>query len=1056
MHYSKLMLALVQCFSILPVMALTLAPARENRLFPFDAYQLVARQGVPPAARLIPGGDMVSGPALALELPRVSRESEFWLKVDVPFDSSCRRLAWWVYSRGASWAELKAAIEETDGSIRLYRVPACGDSPWTRYDWDVQSASSSFAILENTGRTNKERRFRGWVFRCPPFAQGKFIFGRLIMNFDAPETPLRYAWIFRDIDESKTFQMAFSGFRLSGEGCGPEARLPLQFLYNDVKDCSVLEYLIRTVSGRAVDCGRIELSRIGDPARTDVVLPALPPGNYWVTVRRFDRHAAFLGTLDASYLVNHSPVRQLPPECTPDMFDFWPGIAEVEIRFSGAPDASISVPVRSMQTGDKVKTIYYGPDKRKAGESVVDIVAPAQTITFKPPIAIQPSTAWRLELQHIRNGVLLDQRIVPLLVTAPSVPAAVVSGKFSHPLFPLEETETISIENEALKTAFGRHLAANRNGWGMSFYWDEIEPVPGFIQYPVIDRYLAEAVAGKIPVTFTLVTHLDRVPRKLWFEQMLDQNGTNHHYTGSFTRHVDPCGAQTWAAYRRTVRELVSHYNDHPEITGWNFSQGVESFWSDASRNQRVVGYSRAAGQAFAAWLRERGWSLTDLSRASGREIGSWDDLTPPQPVFNGELDLRPLWLEWEDFKQQVPGDLFGKLFATVRGVDDHRVLRQYSGMGVGDLNMVLPVFQKYRAQVCFGGGEAMIHAYLQSLCRQAGVPLAGESSAVPPCPPSQLYSMFFELAYGDTDGGINIMWGRFFDPAAPAGTYLEASAQAAKVAACVREIGPTRLLTANAAIGTGMRSIINRSRSFMWTDWCSLNTYQFMDALSFVVGNNLQTAFVTENSSPEVLRQWPLIVFTESPLLHDAAASRLADYVSSGGILVLMGQTGLYDQNGKPSDRLKKLFNLSVCDGKPVAFGKGQVLWLPQPLKWGKELLPLLAEHGYARPVRVKDTRVKCALRRKIGTDDYYLVLFGKTWTGGNPRSGELGNDPVETSVVVTLPGPSRRLQLENVVTGERLGILSSRELSSGFTIRIKPAEMQIIRLRPVPDKSL
>lgn len=1037
------------------VWAATVVPPRDRRIFPFDGFALkMLRGNTAPKIRLQPVGDILPGPVLIMELPHVAHETEFWLQVDVPFDASCRRLAWWINSRGASWAEVMAAVEEPDGTVRRYRVPSCGDSPWTRYEWEVQGPSSSVGTPEQSGRRSGERRFRGWIMRCPSFAGGKFIFGKMMLDHQPAEPALRYAWTFRDIDEQLMHQMAFSGFRLSFQGTGAEARLPLQLWRNGVADNAALEYLIYTSSGTIVDQGRIEAATSDAEKASDLILPALPVGNYWVTVRQLDAADNLLGVLHASYLVNHSPVKQLPSPRRCSMFNFWPGQAAVELKLSGLKDEAVKVPVRGLAAGDEVTAIWYGPDRRKAGETAQTVSGPCRELTFRPPVRLTGPAVWHLALQLKRQGKCRDQRTALLLIAGETPLPPTGSAVVEHSIFPLEETETISVGQEGLKESFGRHLAGSGNVWGMTFNWDEIEPVPGLIQYPLIDRYLAVAAAGKTPVTLTLYVHLDRIPRHLWYEQMQDQNGLNRHYSGSFTRRISPCGEKTWSALRRTIRQLVTHYNRYPGITGWNFSQGVESFWSDASRNHRVVGYSQASATAFRSWLQRRGRTLDQVGRDYGREFKNWDEVTPPLPVFDDKLDLRPIWLAWEEFKQQVPGELFSSLFQTVREIDSQRVLMQYSGMGIGDLNLVLPVYKKYRAQVCFGGGEALVHAYLQSLCRQAGVPLVGESSAVPPCPPAQLYSMFFELAYGDLTGGINIMWGRFFDTAAPAGTFLDASAQATKVAATVQRLGSTRLVTANAAIGTGMKSIINRSRSFMWVDWCNLNTFQFMDALVTTIGPCLQTGFVTENTPLEVLRNWPIIVFTEAPLLDDDAAARLVAYVREGGTLVLMGQTGLYDQNGHAADRLKTLLGNGPGDGKPVKFGKGRVLWLSRPLNWSKELLPLLAGLGYSRPVRVTDSRIRCALRRQADAEEYYLILFGKTWSGGNPRSGELGTVPVETGVVVNLPGPSRRWELENMVNGQSPIILSSRELSAGFKVKIKPAELQIIRIRAVSDQ--
>lgn len=157
------------------------------------------------------------------------------------------------------------------------------------------------------------------------------------------------------------------------------------------------------------------------------------------------------------------------------------------------------------------------------------------------------------------------------------------------------------------------------------------------------------------------------------------------------------------------------------------------------------------------------------------------------------------------------------------------------------------------------------------------------------------------------------------------------------------------------------MLSMVNRSRSSMWIDWTNLNTNGFSDALNAVIGNNLQMTFLTDATPLEILRRNRLIVLNDSPLLRDESALRLAEYVKTGGTLILMGEAGRFNQDGKECWTLKKSLGEEAGSRKniPVRTRQGRMARQAAGLESGIDA-PHWSErlHASGTPLRRRNAR--------------------------------------------------------------------------------------------------
>lgn len=964
-------------------------------------------------------------PAADIVIEAGPKGMDLWIRAARALPADIKQISWWMHSRSLPFFDVKVVLQSPEGKLLLFRAPASGNSPWTRYAWSLTARSEPEKELdfESVERSRGEWRFCGWMIRFLPFAKGSLYLGEVgLSKKELPVIP-KTAWSLRDVDLDKIFMGAYTGFRIGYDGLDDQT-VPLRLLLNQSSNASIFTWQIATGAGELLDGGVKELVRPGG-LDSAFHLPALPVGNYWMRVKVLGASRELTSDLLLSYLVNPSAVTALPKNEAAVSFDaFFLGAGEASFRGRSSDMKTIPIKLDAARGIKVVEWTLRNGRNEVVEEGRLQNISGANETKIAFGKTLSGPERYELTLRGIDGTRLVDQRVVSIDVdeSRPSLG----SSPFVIPekRFWLRETDTHSIRADQEKAfqAFAEHAGKNGSQIFLSFNWDEAEPAPGLIQFPILDRRVAEARKVGAPVNLTLYAHHDHLPRWLWYDQMLDQTGQNRHYSASYIRKPTPVSEKTLAALTRTIRSLVNHYQGDEAVVGWNFSQGVESFWSDAARNGYIVDGGAAAEKAFGA--------------------------VPPVPVFSGELDLRPTWLAWESFKASVPAKYFDRIFSAVREGDKNRPIYNYAGMGAGDLNNYLPVFKKHGAVVSFGAGESTVSAFNESLCRQAGVHLDAESSAVPPYPPTLLLTLFHKLANGSVEGGFNIFWGRFFNPENK--EQVDGARTASKWISLIERVGASAPVSSGVAIGAGMRSVVNRSRSFMWIDWVNLNTYEYGDMLSHVISLSAQTPFVTEATPAESLVKHRAILFLEAPLLDEAAGKKLVEYVRNGGMLLLQGDTGRYNLAGEETWHLKKGFGLSFERETPVVFGKGKVAWIKKPIVFRKSKNALKEFFPWAdwRPPLVVDhPSVRHALRVSEDGKKYYAVLFGKTWEGGNPSKAQLAGEAIRATARFDAL-PEGEWSISDLGTGEDLGGDTTAHLSQGLAVTLKPAELKIIKL--------
>lgn len=971
----------------------------------------------------------------------------FWIPTDLILPDNLDGFYYWARSRGSPWTEPRIVLQTPDGSINTYQPHSFGDSPWARTQIQIPAPEEA---LDTLGQAIPDQRwhFRGWWFNYKPFQKGTFQLGSVEFPTEKSSISSKASWTLRDIDESIRFQGAYTGFNLSYDGETLPIAIPKGLLVDTSnKSLKSLRWEILTREGLRIQTGTENIA--GSESGELISLATLPVGSYWWNWQAHKEDGSLDLGMKTSIIVSTSEVNELEtPLDLEALHRIWPESTLGEVNVDLSEFRGLHIPVTGTLENSEIEVSLTNG----FGQSVEPIrrilVNNENNFYWVPEAALEAGMRYELDCTLYVGNQPIDKRTLSLLVGPPPLlPDSLLQSAptYRENRINVSEVGAISIYQPELRSKQLSNIATTGNIPLISLNWNEIEPQRGFYQWKVMDDIISEAIYHNLNPTFTVYSTLDHLPRWLWYEQLLDQELENKHYAANYIRKASPSSKTTLEALENTIRNLVVRYRDVPGISAWNFSQGVESFWSDASRKQRVVDYSQATGQLFAEHLQSNGWSLEEVSKALEVEpLSNWDAVLPPQPIFSDTLDLRPIWLEWQNFKQSYPAKYFDAVIGAARTEDPSRPIHQYAGMGAGDLSHYLPVFKEHHADLAFGAGGSLVAASLQSITRQHGVPMQAEPSGVPPSKPDLAVTTFIKLAHGMSVGDVNVMWGRFFNTDNT--ETIQAVAETTELLNTLPDQA-SEPVDCGIAVGFGMQSIINRTRSFMWIDWVNANAYGYSSAHSSTLAGSASTGYVTEHCSSEILSEWPAIVWLEAPLLDDGSAERIAAHIYSGGKAILCGDTGRYDEAGQESWTLKTLLQHETGDESIQKHGQGHYQWLNKPITWGNWDARMRLELSWLNPTRVVRTstnNVWLALRKIKDESRYLVVALGKNWRGGTPRIDDI--DQTQIAFTLSLPTlPAKNSWQIRALSESESKVLTSSDLYDGIPLSVGPAEVKV-----------
>jgi beta-galactosidase len=165
------------------------------------------------------------------------------------------------------------------------------------------------------------------------------------------------------------------------------------------------------------------------------------------------------------------------------------------------------------------------------------------------------------------------------------------------------------------------------------FSWARLEPRPGAYDFGWLDRVLNLLHAQGIWVNLATATASPPPWLAKWHRESLPVTADGVTLWPGARQHYCPSSLAYREAAAALVRQLATHYRDHPALAMWHINNEygchVPACYCDAS------------AAAFRVWLQRRYGSLDALNAAWGtafwsQRYGEWDEIWPPRhaPTF--------------------------------------------------------------------------------------------------------------------------------------------------------------------------------------------------------------------------------------------------------------------------------------------------------------------------------------------------------------------------------------------------------------------------------------
>ncbi len=222
--------------------------------------------------------------------------------------------------------------------------------------------------------------------------------------------------------------------------------------------------------------------------------------------------------------------------------------------------------------------------------------------------------------------------------------------------------------------------------------------LPGVYDFSLLDRLLDAAADRGCVLKFRIspesVPARERGLTYVKFERQRNYDGTPNvqYYYGGGVALADPGIFQAW---KEAFRAIAGRYRTHPGFQGYYLMHACGDWggWLDRPWRGEIVGYEPSTLVAFRVYLqKDLGLSLEQLNQRWGTSYRTWDEVAAPLPDFRkGKApDLRPQWLDFARFKDELGGRWFADLSAAVREFDPTHLIVAYTGnpkglVGVAD-----------------------------------------------------------------------------------------------------------------------------------------------------------------------------------------------------------------------------------------------------------------------------------------------------------------------------------------------------------------------------------
>jgi beta-galactosidase len=235
-------------------------------------------------------------------------------------------------------------------------------------------------------------------------------------------------------------------------------------------------------------------------------------------------------------------------------------------------------------------------------------------------------------------AVLLGPWPARALEPAPKVDTILYGVSYYHEYMPYERLDK---DVEMMKAAGINVVRMGESSWGL---W---EPQEGRFEFAWMDRVVERMHRAGIKVlmgtpTYSLPAWLFRMHPEILVTRLGGGRATYGMRQNMDITHP------TYLFYaERVIRRLLEHYKDHPAVIGWQIDNETTSYATAGPNVQR----------AFADYLKNKFGTVEELNKVWGlnywgQRLNGWDELPPRDGILN------PGWkLEWQRFQFNIATD---------------------------------------------------------------------------------------------------------------------------------------------------------------------------------------------------------------------------------------------------------------------------------------------------------------------------------------------------------------------------------------------------------------
>ena len=461
------------------------------------------------------------------------------------------------------------------------------------------------------------------------------------------------------------------------------------------------------------------------------------------------------------------------------------------------------------------------------------------------------------------------------------------------------------------------------------FTWSLLEPEEGRFEYGLFDRFLALCEETGMKVILGTPTATPPVWLTEAYPEVLNARNDGVLYRHGGRRHYNYNAEIYRMLSARIVEKMAERWGKHPAVIGWQIDNEINCETDEF--------YSEADSKAFRRWAKEKYGTLEALNEAWGtvvwsQTISDWNQIHVPRPVINRAVNPH-FALDYRRFvsesaisfcrmqaeilrKYRKPGD-----FITTNGLfdlDNHRLQNECLDIYMYDSypNFANALGRDPKHAKDLNDRKWSRHLTdTRSVCPHFGImeQQAGAGSWATrmegPMPrPGQLKLWALQSTAHGADFvsffrwrtavvGTEIYWHGILDYDGRDNRRLAEITEFGEAQKKLAEVCGAENVTAFALL----QDYDNRwdARTDVWHARLDEASLPEIFAASQLCHTPYDVVNLTDGTSPEELKRWPVLLYPHPSIVTEERAALLGAYVEAGGTLILGCRSGYKDIHG-------------------------------------------------------------------------------------------------------------------------------------------------------------